>query len=120
MASVALTVVTLVDPTTAAVCAVTVSVDVQVPPGARAQLDAESVDGFTKLSVVPVSVGIESAKVELAHVAESLLVTVAVYVTVPPGATVPEVGLKVTVGATLVQGVVDTVVVTVPFPNKAL
>jgi hypothetical protein len=54
-------------------------VDVQVPPGASAHDDAESVDGFTKLTVVPVSVGIESAKVELVQVVPvSLLVTVAV------------------------------------------
>jgi hypothetical protein len=59
----------------------TVRVVVQVPPGARVHgfgLDAESVDGFTKLAVVPVSDGIESAKVELLHVEVSLLVTVAV------------------------------------------
>ena len=78
MASVARTVVALVDPTTAAVCALTVRVDVQVAPGASAHDVAESVDGFMKLAVVPVSVGIESAKVELAHVPVSLLVTVAV------------------------------------------
>jgi hypothetical protein len=87
---------------------------VQVPPGARAHgfgLDAESVDGNTKLAAMPVSDGIESTKVELVQeVPTSLLVTVAVYVTVPPGVTVAEVGLKVTVGAVLVHVVgADTV-----------
>jgi hypothetical protein len=80
-------------------------VDVQVPPGARAHDDAESVDGNTKLAAVPVSDAIESANVELVHVAVSLLVTVAVYVTVPPALTVWEAVLKVTVGATLVHAV---------------
>jgi hypothetical protein len=87
---VALTVVASVAPIVAAVCALTVRVDVQVPPGARVHgfgLVAESVDGNTKLAAVPVSVGIESAKVELVHVPVSLLVTVAVYVTVPPAVT---------------------------------
>jgi hypothetical protein len=64
-------------------------VDVQVPPGATAQLVADSVDGNIKLALVPVSDAIESAKVELVQVVPvSLLVTVAVYVTVPPAATV--------------------------------
>ena len=74
MASVALTVVTLVDPSTAAVCALTVRVVVQVPPGARAHgfgLDAESVDGNTKLAAVPVSDGIESTKVALVQPLET-------------------------------------------------
>jgi hypothetical protein len=70
-------------------------------------LVAESVDGNTKLAAVPVSVGIESAKVELVQeVPESLLVTVAVYVTVPPAATDWAVVLNVTVGATFVHPVV--------------
>jgi hypothetical protein len=102
-------VVVFVAPAAAAACAFTVSVDVQVPPGARAHDDAESVDGNTKLAAVPVSDAIESANVELVHAAVSLLVTVAVYVTVPPALTVWEAVLKVTVGAFLVQGVLTTV-----------
>jgi hypothetical protein len=71
-------VVTSVAPAAAAACALTVSVDVHVPPGARLlQLVAESVDGNTKLALVPVSVK-ESANVELLHTEVSLLVTVAV------------------------------------------
>jgi hypothetical protein len=49
-----------------------------VPPGARAQLVAESVDGNTKLALVPVSDASERVNVELLHAAVSLLVTVAV------------------------------------------
>jgi hypothetical protein len=102
----------------------TVRVVVQAPPGARAHgfgLVAERVDGFTKLVVVPVSDGIESTKVELVQdVPVSLLVTVAVYVTVPPGVTVAEIGLRVTVGAALVHATAATEVVTVPLPNRAL
>jgi hypothetical protein len=64
----------------------TVRVDVQVPPGATAHDAKESVDGNTKLAAVPVSAN-ESANVELAQPVVSLLVTVAVYVTVPPALT---------------------------------
>jgi len=58
----------------------TVRIDVQVAPGAREeQLVVERVDGNMKFAIVPVSDGIERAKVELVQlVPVSLLVTVAV------------------------------------------
>jgi hypothetical protein len=83
--SVALT-VELSVPVVAPLAAVTVNVmGALVAPGARPLILYEfSTEGVVKLPVLPVSVGIASVKVEAAHGAESLFVTLTVYCAVPP------------------------------------
>jgi hypothetical protein len=77
--SVALTAVLSV-PVVAPLAAVTVKVTLALVCGPRLLIVVEfSTEGVAKLPVLPVSVGIASVKVEAAHWAESLFVTLTVY-----------------------------------------
>ena len=77
VASVALTGVVRAWPMTAAAVALTVTVVLKLPPGARAPVvAAPRTDGRVKLVVLPVSVPTARVKVELLQAAVSLLLTV--------------------------------------------